>query len=128
MAEEKSKPGTFCWNELMTRDTAAARGFYTSLLGWEASEMDMGQFTYTVFKKGDKDVCGMMAITSEMGDVPPHWMSYIEVEDVDASAAKSTELGGKICCPPTDIPNVGRFVVITDPTGASIYLFTGLKK
>jgi predicted enzyme related to lactoylglutathione lyase len=127
MAEQKSNPGTFCWYELVTGNTAAAKEFYTKLLGWETVEMPMQGGTYTMFKNGDNEVCGMMAITKEMGDVPPHWMAYIEVEDVDAAAKKVEELGGKICFPPTDIPDIGRFAAITDPTGAAISLFTGKK-
>ncbi len=125
MSEQAPKAGTFCWNELITADTAAARKFYAELVGWEANEMNMGETTYTVFKSGDKDVGGMMAISKEMGDVPPHWMAYIVVEDVDASAKKAEELGGKVVCPPTDIPDTGRFATIIDPTGAAVSLFKG---
>lgn len=128
MAETTQAPpaaGTFCWNELMTRDVGAAKTFYTRLLGWTTEEMDMGEMgTYIVFKKGDREVAGMMAMPPDCGEeIPPHWMSYIAVDDVDAGAAKVEQLGGKVCVPPTDIPEVGRFSVITDPTGATISLF-----
>ena len=63
-------------------------------------------------------------ITAEMGNAPPHWMSYVSVSDVDASATKVTELGGTIIVPPTDIPDVGRFSVLTDPTGSAISIIT----
>jgi predicted enzyme related to lactoylglutathione lyase len=128
MAEATQAPpkaGTFCWNELMTPDVGAAKTFYTNLLGWTTEEMDMGEAgIYTLFKKGEQQVGGMMALTAECGEgVPPHWMSYIAVDDVDASTKQAEQLGGKVCVPPTDIPNVGRFSVITDPTGATISLF-----
>jgi len=51
-------------------------------------------------------------------------MPYVAVRDVDAAAARVESLGGKVCVPPTDIPNVGRFCVVNDPTGASISLLT----
>ena len=120
--------GSFVWNELMTGDVAKAKKFYTKLLGWETTDMPMGDFTYTVFKTGDMDAGGMMAITPEMGDVPPHWMSYIKVENVDTTAAKIDELGGKIVVPPTDIPNIGKFCTLIDPTGAAVSIFTPLPK
>jgi len=120
---EMPRAGQFCWNELVTSDTKAAGEFYTKLLGWSAIEQDMGEFKYTMFKAGDEDAGGMMAIQKEWGDVPPHWMSYILVDDVDASTKKAEELGAKVCVPPMDIPNVGRFSTITDPTGASVSLF-----
>jgi predicted enzyme related to lactoylglutathione lyase len=50
--------------------------------------------------------------------VPPHWSIYITVADCDERAARAGQLGGKVCVPPTDIPNVGRFSVIGDPQGA----------
>jgi len=117
--------GTFCWNELMTTDTPAARAFYTSLLGWITEEMDMGEAgMYTIFKQGDQQVAGMMGMSGpQFEGVPPHWMGYIHVADVDAKTAQAEQLGGTICVPPTDIPNIGRFSVVTDPTEAVISLF-----
>ena len=113
---------TFCWNELMTRDLSAAKNFYTKLFGWTTRDMDMGeQGTYTIFVAGDKDLGGMMKTTKE--DIPPNWLSYVAVEDVDAATKKAEQLGAKQCVPPTDIPNAGRFSVITDPTGATIGLY-----
>jgi predicted enzyme related to lactoylglutathione lyase len=54
--------------------------------------------------------------------VPPHWMIYITVADCTERAARAGQLGGQICVPPTDIPNVGRFAVIADPQGAAFAL------
>lgn len=119
------KHGEFCWNELITTDTDKAKDFYTKLLGWEPMAFP-GDMPYTVFSKGEKRLAGMMAKTPEMGDVPPHWMAYIAVDDVDATAKQIEDLGGKICVPPMDIPNVGRMVAATDPTGAAICFITFL--
>ena len=66
-------------------------------------------------------VGGMMAVP--MPGVPPHWLNYVTVESADASAARVTELGGKICKPPFDIPNVGRIAIVQDPQGAFFGLF-----
>ena len=77
----------------------------------------MGPHTYTRFQQDGRDVGGMLQMTPEWGDVRPHWMAYIHVADVDATAAKIKEHGGKLCVPPTDIA-VGRFAVAEDPTGA----------
>ncbi len=123
MADERPKNGTFCWNELITTDTDKAGDFYSSLLGW-TKEPFSGEMPYTLFKTGDKEVGGMMARMPEMGDIPPHWMCYITVENVDESAKQVEDLGGKIICPPKDIPNVGRFTIIADPTGAAVGLIT----
>ena len=129
MAEATQTPaatGTFCWNELLTKDAPKAAKFYTKLLGWTTREMDMGPGgTYTIFVQDGKDVAG--CYTAKEPEVPNAWMSYIAVADVDKSTKKAQELGAELCHGPTDIPDIGRFSVITDPTGATIALFTHAK-
>lgn len=115
--------GTFCWNELITTDVEKAKEFYTNLLGWGTEEWP-GDMPYTMFKAGENSAGGMMARTPEMGDTPPHWMSYIAVDDIDDIVSKVEGLGGKVYVPATDIPNVGRFSIIADPTGAAVGVIT----
>ena len=114
--------GAFCWNELGTTDLETAKKFYTELLGWRLKESKAAGMIYNEIVAGDREVGGMYQMTAEFGNTPSHWMAYVAVDDVDAKAKQVTELGGKVCVPPTDIPNVGRFCVITDPTGATISL------
>ena len=119
--------GAVCWNELLTRDPEASRKFYTELFGWTPEEMDMGPHgKYTLWKSGDKQVGGMMELKAPGTEqVPPHWLAYVWVDDVDASTKKAEGLGAKVRVPPTEIPNMGRFSVITDPTGAALGLYKG---
>ena len=129
MGNEKPTHGTFCWNELMTRDAGAATKFYTELLGWKATDSGMPGIDYTVLKAGDKDAAGLMAMPDDVPkEVPSHWMAYIAVDDVDILISKVTELGGQIVHGPQDIPGVGRFVIIQDPSGAMVSLFKGEMK
>lgn len=126
MAEQSMQSGTFCWTELMTRDVAAAKKFYADLIGWKMKNQDMAGGTYTMLTPagGGQPVGGMMEMVGPQWEgIPPHWMPYITVENVDDRAKRCVELGGQIKHPPTDIPNVGRFCVIADPTGAVISLF-----
>lgn len=124
--------GAFCWSELATTDLGAARDFYKTLLGWEIKESTAtgsceGAEVAVVYNEivvGGEHVGGMYGMGPEYGGAPPHWMSYVAVADVDERARKVVELGGKVCVPPTDIPNVGRFCVINDPAGAAISLIT----
>ncbi len=110
--------GTICWNELMTKDVAAAKKFYSQLLGWTMNDKPMGPMVYTMLQAAGKDVGGMMALPPEAGPAPSHWLTYIAVDNCDATTEKATKLGGQVFVPPTDVPNVGRFSVIQDPTGA----------
>lgn len=115
--------GSFSWNELMTRDVAAATKFYTELIGWKAEDAGMPDMDYTVFKVGDRQVAGLMAIPSDTPDsVPSHWMAYITVDDVDAAVEKTKQLGGQVLHGPQDVPKVGRFCTIQDPTGGVVSL------
>jgi predicted enzyme related to lactoylglutathione lyase len=123
MANEKPAHGTFCWNELVTRDMEGASKFYTELLGWKAVDGSMTEMPYTLLKAGEKDAGGMMNMPPDVpNEVPAHWMAYITVDDVDAAAKKVAELGGEVFHGPQDIPEVGRFCIIKDPTGAVVSL------
>lgn len=114
-----NEPSAPTWNELATRDTKAARAFYTSLFGWGAEEQPMGPMKYTVFKNGDRPAGGMYDMPKEWAEVPPHWMVYFAVDDCDGTAEKVMGLGGRVTAPPADIPNVGRFAILLDPQGAA---------
>lgn len=123
MSDERPVSGTFCWNELMTRDSEAAGKFYSELIGWKVVDSGMPGMKYSILKAGDQDVGGMMDMPPDIpAEVPSHWMAYITVDDVDACAAKVAKLGGQVLHGPQDVPNIGRFCVIQDPTGATVSL------
>jgi predicted enzyme related to lactoylglutathione lyase len=125
MADEKYPHGIVCWNELVTRDMSLAEKFYTELLGWKAADSGMPGMKYVVFKAGDKQAGGMMAMPTDVPEnVPSHWMTYIAVDDIDAVAEKTKQLGGTVLHGPMDVPTVGRFCIIQDPTGAVVSLIT----
>jgi len=115
---------TFTWHEVNVPDVNKAIEFYTSVLGWTTKSMDMGPMgTYTMFCKGEVAMCGIMATVGEMAEVPPHWSTYINVDDVDSSVAKAEAAGGSCRVPAFDIPTVGRIALICDNQGAHFWLF-----
>jgi predicted enzyme related to lactoylglutathione lyase len=115
--------GAVGWSELATNDTAAAKAFYTELFDWGAKTDTGGPIEYTEFQLGGTSIGGMMALTPEHGDAPPHWLPYVLVDDCEATAAKVAELGGETIVAPRDIEDVGRFSVFADPTGAVLAVF-----
>lgn len=117
-AQVKDEPISFCWAELMTRDATRARDFYCGLFDWGAKKSDLATMEYTEFTQGKASLAGMMPMGPEMAAVPPNWMIYFAVSEIDGLAAKAVSLGGKLIVPPQDIPKVGRFAVIQDPQGA----------
>jgi uncharacterized protein len=108
--------GTFCWDELHTRDLEGAKKFYGALFGWSGKSGE-GEMPYWHWTRDGKEIGGM---TQHMGGpgVPPHWLGYLAVSDVDATTKKAETLGGKVLLPTMDIPKVGTFSVVQDPTGA----------
>lgn len=123
MAETTTAPGlgTCVWTECGTRDAKAAIDFYTKLIGWTTESHDMGGMTYTMFKAPNGETVGGLYQMDDprMADVPPHWLPYFLVENVDATAAKCKELGGQVMHV-GDVPGMGRFGIISDPTGATM--------
>jgi uncharacterized protein len=121
------EPGTFCWVGLATSNPAAATAFYTSLFGWEAEELSAGAVgTYTLLQQGGENVAMLYRQTAEAvaALAPPHWTSYISVEDADATAARAGELGGAaVFREPFDVLDAGRVAAIRDPTGAIVSLW-----
>jgi predicted enzyme related to lactoylglutathione lyase len=120
-----NEPGALCWTELTTSDLRAAEAFYTQLFGWTAkrSGPETGM-EYTEMSNQGPPGAGMMPKPKDMpAHVPSYWMPYFMVADVDASAGKAEQLGGKLMVPPRDIPNVGRFAIVNDPQGAIFAIF-----
>lgn len=130
-AMEMPKHGEFCWTEIVSNNLEACKSFYENVFGWEfkqstATGEEMQYLEYSV--PGKYPMGGLFQMTAEMcggnEPPPPHLMNYISVDNVDETASKAFDLGGTIIMPPSDIPNVGRFAVVQDPTGATFSLIT----
>ena len=120
-AELVNEPGTFGWNELGTRDPAAAKQFYGAVFGWEFDEEPSDRVgTYTIAKVGDAMVAGMIDMNAlEMpAEIPANWLVYFIVTDADAALDEIRSGGGSVMNGPIDIPP-GRFAVVADPFGAA---------
>lgn len=113
--------GNFGWHELYTSDVEAAKAFYAATVGWTFDGMPMPQQerTYWVAKAGDKPVAGVLDMRGIVPDNdPPHWLSYLEVDDVDEMVAAAQRHGGKVVRAPFDVPTFGRIAIGADATGA----------
>jgi predicted enzyme related to lactoylglutathione lyase len=122
------RPGRFAWYELMTTDVAAARAFYSNVVGWEARDASTTELAYTLLLAGNGPVSGLMALPEEarrMG-ATPRWMGYVGVDNADATTNRIERLGGAVYVPPTD-SNIGRISVVADPQTAILALVEGLK-
>jgi uncharacterized protein len=140
-AQLVNQPGSLNLNGLNTRDVAAAKAFYGSVFGWRTLTLDGGNEMWTLpgfgdflerdspdlrkqmaeadAPKGFEDVVATITpLADDQPDTPPHWSVIFAVADADATAAKATELGGRVIVPPLDTPWV-RMTVIADPQGAT---------
>ena len=115
-------PGTFSWIDLATTDVESAKAFYGGLFGWQYDDRPMGEgMNYSMAQIGGDSVAALVEQTT--GDAPPHWNSYITVDDVDATAGRVGELGGTAVGEPFNVFDAGRMAAISDPTGAFVALW-----
>lgn len=128
-AEVQQVPGSMWWVEMLARDTAAARAFYTTLFGWEITDTRFPhlQQPYAVFKTGDESVGGLVTIEPEWGSVGEAWQVLFAVRDVESMVTRARGLGGGEGFDVT-IPNVGRCTSITDDDGALLVLMQPVPK
>jgi uncharacterized protein len=119
--------GQFVWYELTTPDVDAAKKFYPRFTGWGTQAFDKD---YTMWTTGGMPHAGLFRLSDEMRQqgVPPNWMPYVEVDNVDESAAKATSLGGAVMHGPADIPGTGRFAVVRDPQGATLGVYKSINR
>ena len=107
--------------ELHTTDPEKAKGFYSQLFSWKLEDMPMEGMTYTMIQPGEGTGGGLMK--QMMPGAPSAWLAYVIVDDVKAAASKAKALGGTIIREATEIPGMGSFSIITDPTGAFLGLW-----
>jgi predicted enzyme related to lactoylglutathione lyase len=115
--------GRFVWRDLMTRDVAAAKRFYTELLGWRFEDTKRNGRGYALARLGSVPVAGIVDV-SAIPDAGPQWISFMSIEDVDKKVALVTANGGQVLLAPRDVATIGRAAVVADPQGAPIGLVT----
>ena len=119
--------GKIFWTELMTRDLEGAKKFYADICGWtfgNMEHMEGMEDTYNLAfgKDPATAICGIGDMDKMQLDksLPPHWFSYIAVDDLDAAVETTKSNGGSIVREPFEVENIGRIAIIGDPTGAVI--------
>ena len=118
-----NEPGAPAYFELLTRDYAAAVGFYRDVFGWDPYvASDTPEFRLTALREDEETIAGIMDGSGFLPEgQPARWMFYVKVADTDAALAKVTELGGSVTEPAMDTP-YGRLAGASDPTGAMFKL------
>jgi uncharacterized protein len=107
--------------ELMSTDVGKAKLFYGQLFDWELKDMDLGDMTYTAINVGQGTGGGLMK--NPIPNAPSMWLPYILVDDLERATAKAKSLGAPVMKEMQEVPGMGRFSIITDPTGAMLGLW-----
>ncbi|MGP6159976.1 MAG: VOC family protein [Vulcanimicrobiaceae bacterium] len=107
--------------ELNSVDVGKAKGFYAGLFEWTFEDVPMPSGTYTMIDVGEGTGGGMLP--QPMPGAPSAWLAYVLVDDVKAATQKAKSLGAQIAADVTEVPKMGWFSVIIDPTGAALGLW-----
>jgi predicted enzyme related to lactoylglutathione lyase len=121
-----TKPlGGIGWVDLTVADAAGIRDFYRDVVGWNVSEVSMGDYRdFCMLEPGSGEAAaGVCHARGENADLPPQWMAYVRVADLDASLARCAERGGRLVARPRSFGEGRRYAVIEDPAGAVLAVY-----
>ena len=120
MAEHEFPPlGAIAWADLTVDDAPKVRDFYARVVGWTASEVAMADYSdFTMAHGGGDPVAGVCHSRGDNAGLPPQWLIYVTVADLDHSVAQATALGGSVVGVVRDMGSYGRMAVVRDPAGA----------
>ncbi|MDU0479710.1 VOC family protein [Staphylococcus chromogenes] len=99
------------WIELSTSDLRKSSHFYSEILGWHLDDGDQ----YRIARSQGLPVGGFVGqVDSTMPDA---WVTYFYTENLDESALRVSELGGRVLAEPTEVTR-GRVALCVDTAGA----------
>jgi predicted enzyme related to lactoylglutathione lyase len=118
MSAVTASVGKFVWHEQVSSEPGQAKDFYTQLFGWGTEVFKPGEVDYTMISVGGQSHGGYGKV--QEGAPPPHWLSHVQVENLDETIEKAKSAGGKLAAGPFDMGEVGRMAIVADPQGAYV--------
>ena len=117
------QPGQIGWVDLTVDNASDVRDFYRAVVGWEFREVAMdGYADYAMTNLEGRDVTGICHARGVNEGLPPQWLVYFTVMDLQFAVDEVVARGGEVLREPTDM-GAGSFAVIRDPAGAVCALF-----
>jgi uncharacterized protein len=115
--------GALCWADLSTPDPEKARKFYSAVFGWKVEKSENDPSGYLHIKNGEHFIGGIPPAAHRDPKMPAHWLLYFKVSNPEATAAKTSQLGGKVLMPAKAMAGVGTWAILSDPQGAVFAVF-----
>jgi len=130
MSEEiRSDVGALGWIDLTVPDAQAVRDFYQEVVGWETGGLDMGGYEDYFMKEpgSGRNVAGVCHARGVNAGLPPVWMVYVAVADLERSLERCRSLGGRVLADPKPFGDMARYAVIADPAGAVMAIYVAAR-
>lgn len=121
MNSDRQPVGSILWFDLTVPNAAAVRDFYAAVVGWKPEPLSMGDYDdYMMLSPegGERGSSGVCHARGENAELPPQWMAYVAVANLDESVRQCQAHGGKVLAGPKGDAEHGRYCVIQDPAGA----------
>jgi predicted enzyme related to lactoylglutathione lyase len=111
--------GRFVWHDLMTTNVEGSLAFYGQLFPeWNIETVPIREHTYYKIHVDEFTFGGLVAMSETENGPRTHWIGYIDVADCDETLARCAQHGGTVIVPSFDVPDIGKFAVLSDPQGA----------
>ena len=122
--EAKPRVGSIGWTDLTVENAEHVRDFYRQVVGWSSTDVDMGGYSdFCMSPPGTEGaVAGICHARGTNAELPPQWIPYITVENLESSAAQVEALGGTVLAGPKGAGGA-RYCIIRDPAGAVAALY-----
>jgi uncharacterized protein len=123
--KQKNVTGSIIWNDLTVKNAEEVSKFYSEVVGWSREPVNMGEYhDFNMNRpKDDAISAGICHAKGTNANLPPQWLIYIAVDNIEESVKRCKELGGKIISPVKLVKGYGKYCVIKDPAGAAAALF-----
>lgn len=122
--DRQARIGRIEWLDLTVQDADQTRNFYEQVVGWTSSPVSMGDYEdHCMLAADDQVVAGVCHARGSNASLPPQWIVYINVDDLEKSLAAVSEHGGQVLGEIRKMPGSGRYCLIADPAGAVCSLF-----
>lgn len=118
------KPGRVTWMDLTIENATPVSQFYSKVIGWDIQEFDMGGYSDYCMndpESGDT-IAGVCHARGGNASLPPQWLMYVDVDDLDKSLEEVTANGGKVVGEKKDNGKGGHYCLVQDPAGAYLMI------